>query len=341
MDRRNSPIPVLKELRQRVVAMKKEGHTHTAIARLLKIGESTSRKYWRLYREAGEPGLELGRRGRPAGQNRRLTSRQEKAIQKIVTDKTPDQLKMPFALWTRAAVGELIEKRYDMKLPIRTLGGYLKRWGFTPQKPKRKAYEQQPEAVRQWLDETYPTLAKRAKREKSDILWGDETGITNQDQRGRSYAPKGKTPVRRALAKKVSTSMISAIGSKGQCRFMIFKGGMNARLFISFLKRLICASKCKIHLIVDNLRAHKAKLVETWLEENAGKIELHYLPSYSPDLNPDEYLNNTLKNQLANRPPAQSIKEQQQRVRSQMKSNQRNPKLVTSLFKKEEVRYAA
>ncbi|MCC5790161.1 MAG: IS630 family transposase [Opitutales bacterium] len=296
---------------------------------------------WSLYRQGGEDGIRLGKRGRPAGLKRRLTPRQESAIQRAITDKTPDQLKMPFALWTRQAIGELIQRRYEIKLPVRTLGEYLKRWGFTPQKPKRKEYSQQPEAVRKWLDEQYPAIKAKARQEKADIYWGDETGVNNQDQTGRGYAPRGKTPIRQAMAKKVSTSMISAVTNKGQLRFMVYQGGMNNDIFIKFLSRLIKSSSKKVFLIVDNLRVHKSKKVKQWLDDHKKETRVYYLPPYCPELNPDEYLNNTLKKQLENHPPASAIAEQQERIRSQMRSNQKRPNLVISLFSATNVKYAA
>lgn len=341
MDRRSSTPEVIRELRDRTVALRLQGVSHLKIATMLNIGESTSRKYWSLYRQGGQSALDLGQRGRPLGSQRRLTARQENNIKKAITDKTPDQLKMPFALWTRYAVGQLIQKRYEIQLPIRTLGEYLKRWGFTPQKPKRHDYEQQPEQVRHWLDKQYPKIARKAKQENAEIFWGDETGINNQDQVGRSYAPKGKTPVRQAMAKKVSTSMISAVSNKGSLRFMVYRKGMNSRVFLVFLKRLVSSNERKVILIVDNLRAHKSKAVRGWLEANQNQIEVHYLPPYSPELNPDEYLNNTLKKQLSNRPPAGSVAEQQKRVRSQMRSNQKRPNLVAALFQASAVLYAS
>lgn len=201
MDRRSSKPEVLEELRSRAVSLKKSGKTHSEIALILNIGHSTSRLYWKLYKTGGDEGIKLGKRGRPVGHGLKLDTKQQKKIQSLITDKTPDQLKMPFALWTREAVGELIQRKFGIQLPVRTLGEYLKRWGFTPQKPKRRDYSQQPEQVKQWIDHEYPGLEKRAKAEGAEIYWGDETGVSNQDQTGRSYAPKGKTPVRQAFAK--------------------------------------------------------------------------------------------------------------------------------------------
>ena len=340
MDRRSSSAEVLEELRERAVSLKKAGKTHYEIAEILNIGYSTSRLYWKLYQEGGNRGIKLKKRGRPTGVGCKLDAKQQKTIQTLIADKTPDQLKMPFALWTREAVSDLVYRKFEIRLPVRTLGTYLKRWGFTPQKPKRRDYAQQPEEVKQWLDDEYPQLEKRAKAEGGEIYWGDETGVSNQDQTGRSYAPKGKTPVRRAFAKKVSSSMISAITNKGEARFMLYRKGMTGSLFIEFLKRLVRSSKRKVFLIVDNLRAHKARKVTQWLQNNKKQIEVHYLPAYSPDLNPDEFLNNTLKKQLAKKPPVDSIHQQQKQILRQMQSNQKRPSLIASLFRVPSVQYA-
>ncbi len=340
-DARKLSSEAQQELRHRAVAMKLDGHTYQSISRDLQVSITAIQNWMKLYREGGWGNLVLLRRGRPKGSNRTLTKRQETAIQKTIIDKTPDQLKMPFALWNRPAIRELIEKRYGVLLPIRTLGEYLKRWGFTPQRPKRCAYEQQPEAVQQWLDTTYPAIKKRAKREKAEILWGDETGFSNQSAVGRGYAPKGVTPVARGLAQRITTSMISTVNNRGTLRFMVYKGSLKTDTFLTFLKRLIKGAKTKIFLVVDNLRVHKAVRVKRWVSENAERIELFYLPSYSPELNPDEYLNNTVKSQMRNKPPAASRGELEGRLRSCMRSNQQRPVLVRSLFKQKQVRYAA
>jgi transposase len=340
-DVRKEPPEVIYELRVRAVGMKLQGLTHETVANTLDISVAASRLWWRLYREGGKSGLALGRRGRPSGACRTLTQSQEKIVMKTITDKTPEQLKWPFALWTRPVIRQFIQKRFDIKLPVRTLGHYLKRWGFTPQRPKKVAYEQQPAAVREWIEVEYPAIMKRAKAEKAEILWGDETGVSNQDHSGRGYAPIGKTPVVRGLARRVTTSMISAIGNRGNARFMIYKGGLKVDIFIKFLSRLIKSAKRKVYLIVDNLRVHKAKAVNGWLAERLEKIELFYLPPYSPELNPDEYLNNTVKGRLRNQPAASTHSELHSQLAKVMRSTQKTPALIRSLFNHPAVAYAA
>jgi len=340
-DARKLPTDAQHEIRVRAVAMRKEGHTYDAVSRILEVSKTAIRTWVVLEEEGGAENLVPRKRGRPTGSSRTLTPAQERAVRNAVTDKTPDQLKMPFALWTRPAISELIERRYGVRLPVRTLGHYLKRWGFTPQRPRRRAYEQQPEAVRAWLDEEYPAIARRARREKAEILWGDETGLSNQDSPGRGYAPRGRTPVARGLARRHTTSMISAVGNRGTLRFMVYKGALKVPGFIGFLRRLVRTSDRKVFLIVDNLGVHKAVKVQKWLAGKHKRIEIFHLPSYSPELNPDEYLNQATKAQLRNRPAADSQKEIERRVRSQMRSNQKNPGLVRRLFRHPSVRYAA
>ena len=244
-------------------------------------------------------------------------------------------------MWTRKAVNELIKQETGITMPIRTVGEYLKRWGFTPQKPVRRAYEQNPKAVRKWLDERYPQIKAKAKAEKAEIYWGDETGIRNDSQHERGYAPKGKTPVARLNAKRVSVNMISAVNNQGKVRFRIFEGSMNADLLIDFCKRLIKSAKRKVYLILDNLRVHHARIFKAWLAEHDDEIEVFYLPSYSPELNPDEYLNCDLKAGVHSGRPARDKKQLKKKVLSHMRMLQKKPNRVAKYFEHEKIRYAA
>lgn len=329
------------ELRRRAVALRKKGRKHGEIAELLEVSESAVRKWWSLYRRGGMRALSLGRRGRPKGSCRSLACEQERRVKRMIIDKTPEQLKMPFALWTRQAVQELLESTYGLRMPIRTVGDYLLRWGFTPQRPRKRAYEQQAAAVKQWLRETYPIIAKRAKQEGAQIHWCDETGLSSEDHRGRGYAPQGRTPVAGTQAARFSASMISALTNRGKLRFMVYRRGLKIPTFIKFLQRLIRSTDTKVFLIVDNLQVHRAKKVREWVKERHAHIELFFLPPYCPELNPDEYLNNTVKSQMRNQPAPRSQDELQGRLRSRMKSNQRRPHLIRKLFEHPSVLYAA
>jgi transposase len=246
----------------------------------------------------------------PGPQRRRWAQaqrEQEAAVRRTICDKRPEQLKMEFALWTRCAVLQLIEQECGIRLSIRGVGNYLKRWGFTPQKPIKKAYEQRPEAVQKWLDEEYPAIEKRAKAEGGEIHWGDETALVNTDVRGRSYAPAGQTPVAYAVGgTRQKLSMIATVTNRGQTRWMIIDDAFNSDRLIEFLAALIKDAGKKVFLVLDNLRVHHSKPVKTWVAEHADKIELFYLPSYSPELNPEERLNAGLKHAIGSKVPART-----------------------------------
>ncbi len=258
----------------------------------------------------------------------------------MICDKMPDQMKLPFALWTRRAIQALIKEQFDIDLPTRTINHYLKRWGFTPQRPIKRAYEQNPKKVQEWLEVSWPTIKERAQNEDAEIHWGDETGVSNDCNYGRSYAPKGKTPVVRRNAKRFTTSMISSITSQGKARFMCYQGAMNSQIFLRFLKRLVKDSPKKIFLIVDNLPVHHSKPVKAWVADHSQEIELFYLPSYSPEQNPDEYLNRDLKQSIASKPPARNKNQLKKQITSHMKSIQKLPERVKSYFKNPNVAHA-
>jgi len=270
-----------------------------------------------------------------------LTTDQEAQIKRFLIDKTPDQLKLPFALWTRDAVKLLIKQRFGIKMPIRTVGEYLKRWGFTPQKPIKRAYEQSSQAVQKWLKEDYPLIAKQAKKEKAGIYWGDEMGIQNGVNLSRGFALKGEKPVVRLVARKSHVSMISAITNEGKVRFIMYQSAMTTDLLIRFTTRLVKDAGRKIFLILDNLRVHHSKIVKQWLEDHKEQIEVFYLPSYSPDLNPDEYLNGNLKTAVHSGEPIRDHKDLGSKTRSFMKTLVKRPAHIRNYFKHPKVAYAA
>lgn len=329
------------ERRVQVIRLRKAGHSYEAIAAQTGLSRTGVFNICARYEEGGAKALRDAVGGRKAGEGRRLSAVQEAEVRKLICDKTPDQLKMPYALWTRGAVAELIQHRYGIKMPVRTMGLYLSRWGFTPQKPIRRAYEQQPAAVRQWLDEDYPAIASRAKREGAEIHWGDETGLRSDDVRGRGFAPKGETPVIRINHKREGLSVISSVTNKGEMRWKIFEGAMNAALLIDFLRRLIKSAGKKVFLILDNLRVHHSKPVKTWLARHQDEIEVFYLPSYSPELNPDEMANADLKQAVTSKAPARTKKQLIKATVSHLRSVQKQPERIRRYFQHGPVRYAA
>jgi transposase len=340
-DARKLKPEVQQELRKQAIRLRKTGMKQKPIAEILGVYPTTVSKWCRAYKKEGVKAIRAKKRGRPSGSCRSLTAEQEKQIQKTIVDKEPDQLKLPFALWTRIAVQQLIKHLYSIEMPIRTVGEYLKRWGYTPQKPLRRAYEQNPKAVKKWLDEQYPAIVRRAKTEQAEIHWGDETGLCNDSQHGRSYAPRGKTPAIRLPGKKERINLISSITNQGKVRFMLYRNTMNAKTLIKFLKRLIKDVGQKVYLILDNLRVHHGKVVKQWLEEHKEQIELFFLPSYSPELNPDEYLNCDLKAGVHSGVPARSKDQLMKKATSHLRMLQKKPKRVKKYFKHPKIAYAA
>ncbi len=327
-------------LRRRADAMTRQRKSRQEIADALGVHIRTVDRWRSERKKRGARALAPRKRGRSVGTDRQLTSEQEQAIQKKIAEKTPDQLKLAFALWTRKAVCELLFKDYGIRMPVRTCGEYLKRWGYTPQKPARRAYEQNPKAVREWMEKTYPGIALQAKQEGAEIHWGDETGVRSDCQHGRCYAPKGKTPVVRLRGQRFSTNMISSVTNQGKVRWMIYRDTLNSEVFIRFLDRLARDSGRKVILIVDNLRVHHSAPVKEWLAQNTHRIELKYLPSYSPERNPDEYLNGDLKGALGRMPPPASREQLEANLKVQMRRLNKSPKHVTSYFDNQYVTYA-
>lgn len=338
--RKHSPATQY-EIRKQVIRLRKKGLSNQDVAHGVGISESHASTLWQRYQKEGSQAIRLGQRGRRTGEKRTLTQTQETEIQRLIIDKTPEQFKLAFALWTRGAVQLLIKKLYRLEMPIRTVGAYLQRWGFTPQKPVKRAYEQNPQAVKQWLETEYPILMARAKKEKAVIHWGDETGLQTDAYRVRGFAPQGKTPVVRLPAKKSSVNMISAITNQGLVRFMMYRENMTSQLLIKFMSRLVKDTDQKVFLILDNLRSHHSKKVKQWLEEHQEEIMVFYLPSYAPELNPDEYLNGDLKGRVHSGQPARSQNDLEYKTRSFMRKLQKRPEHVRSYFRHPMVKYAA
>lgn len=339
-DGRKLKKEVQEQIRYQAIRLRKAGKKYKEIEEILGVSQTTICTWFKTYQKEGKKGIQHKKRGRKLGEFRTLDIEQEKQLKKMIQDKCPDQLKLPFALWTRIAVQQLILQLWAIEMPIRTVGEYLKRWGFTPQKPLRKAYEQNPKAVKKWLDEQYPAIAQRAKKEKAQIQWGDETGLCNDSQHGRSYAPRGKTPAIHLPANRKRINLISSITNQGKVRFMIYKDTMNAKTFIKFMKRLTKDASQKIFLILDNLRVHHSRIVKHWLEEHKEKIELFFLPSYSPELNPDEYLNCDLKAGVHSGAPARSKEQLKKKAISHLRMLQKKPARVKKYFKHSKIAYA-
>ena len=329
------------ELRKQVIRLKEKGMKGQEISELVGIGVVQVSRIWQKYLASGAGALKPKKQGRPKGSNRLLSETQENEIRKTLIDKTPDQLHLPFALWTREALQMYLQDKYVIHVALRTISEYLKRWGFTVKKPVKKAYAQSAPAVNRWLEKEYPQIHKRAKMEKAEIYWGDETGIQSNANRERGFSPRGIPPTLHVDVKKVRLNMVSAISNNGRVRFMLYQKAMTARVLIEFMGRLIKDAGRKVFLILDNLRVHHSKAVSKWLLEHNAEIELYHLPPYSPELNPDEYLNGALKEKVHRGLRVRNIDGLTYKVRSFMRKLSRRPWAVMNFFKHPKVKYAA
>ena len=340
-DARELSDEVLEALRLRALRGCQMGFTEVQVAALLGVARETVCRWWSAYADHGVQALPHHRTGRPTGSGRVLSDAQAEHLQQLLRSHQPEELGIPAPLWNRRAVRDLIRREYQLALAARTVGRYLQRWGFTAKRPRRHARDQDPEEVRQWLEETYPAIAARAQREGAEIHWGDEVGVAADQLPARGYAPQGEPATLEVPDRHVRANQISTITNTGAVRFMTYTQTMTAALFIVFLGRLLRSTTGKVFLIVDRLRAHMTPEVQDWLAAHRQRIEVFYLPTYAPELNPDEYLNNDLKGRVNE----SGLPHNKQEVRSRMQGFMRRllhlPEHVMNYFCHPCVQYAA
>ena len=329
------------ELRRVAVAMVRAGKTRIEAAEAVGVNRRFVGRWVTAAAQSGEAALAGGRRGRRPGEQKALSAAQQEGLRSLIVRGCPDRFGLSFALWTRQAVRALIARETGVWLALPVVGRYLRAWGFTAQRPARRATERRDEAVRAWLESTYPAIAHKAKAQGCEIQWADETGLSSRANYGRSFAPRGHTPVIRRPAKRFSQSMISSLTNRGKLRFMIYEGALKAPIFLNFLRRLVREAGRKLFVIVDNLPVHRAHRVTAWVQNNADRIELVYLPPYAPEHNPDEFLNNDLKQAMARRRTPRDKAALKSGLTSYMRSLQRCPAKIRAFFQAPTVRYAA
>lgn len=339
--RRLSP-DAQEEIRRRVVhAVLVEKLKQAVAAKMFGVSRMSINNWLKRAKSGEADPLASAPRGRRPGTGRSLAPWQASKISRLLRGGPPNQLKLPFYLWTREAVQALIRTEFGIELALTTVGNYLSRWGLTVQKPAVRAYERNEESVRRWLEVEYPALAVRAKAEGALIWWGDEAGLQSRHVAGRSYGVRGRTPVIKATGRYFKCNMISAITNRGELAFMLYECKFNAEVFREFMGQLILESPKKVFLILDNLKVHKAKALQPWLEENKSKIELFFLPSYSPDLNPTEILNQDVKTNSLGKRRARNETELKANTTEHLKARRAQPSVVASFFRESHVRYAA
>lgn len=328
----------LTDLRKRALAGIHEGQNPSDAAKMFGIGRRTIYNWLSLYRNGGWGALDAHKRGgRPA----LLDGKKLQWIYKTVVDKNPLQMKLPFALWTAKMIGNVIEKKYGIALSKASVCRLLNQLGITPQRPVWAAYQQKPEAVQKWLKSEYPKIRAKAKKEKGEIYFADEAGVRSDFHAGTTWAAKGKTPVIQTTGARFSFNVISAVNAQGEFRFMVVKGSVNSKVFCDFIKRLTTGTSKKVFLIVDGHPTHKSVAVRELLKTLKKKIELHFLPPYSPELNPDERVWSDLKNNGVGRLVTTTPEQMKRNIISFLRFIQKTPQRVMSYFTDKHVAYAA
>ena len=321
------------ELKKVALRLRRKGKEVKEICEITGLADKTVRMTFEAYDAGGIDAIKPKKRGRKAGEKRTLNAEQEKELITLLVDHDPAQFKLKGCMWTRGSVKELIKQKYGITMPNRTVGEYLRRWGFTVQRPAKREANQKPEQVEAWLNEEYPAIHRKAKAENAEIFWGDETAVQNVANYARGYAPKGQTPVVKVQAKKMHINMISAISNRGELHFLLYSEAINSQRLIGFMEALIkTANGRKVYFILDNLRVHHSKLVSQWVDDHKDKIALFHLPPYSPEYNPDEYLNHDLKRTIGTQSMVQDIQELEANTSAFMGRLSHDPEHVKAYF---------
>jgi len=343
-DARSLSSDAQEALRVRGVKLLRKGYTQAEVAEVCGVHVRQVQRWASRYRSGGWKALHKRSRGRSSESQMTLSAAQQAKLVKAIKSKNPEQLRIPELLWTRSAVQALIERQCGVRLDLSTVSRYLARWGFTLKRPSKRALEANPVVVEAWLSDVYPKIRARAAKERGLILWQDESGIQLRNLTPQAgYAPRGQRVLAKISGKRISANMISALSNGGKLHFSIFEGRFSAKLFIEFLERLIRQyPDRRIFLICDNHTTHHAKVVKDWVAEHAERIELHFLPAYSPELNPDEYLNQDVKRHMRQLHPRPTDKPSlKATVRAFLHRRQRQPQIVSNYFQAPAVKYAA
>ncbi len=337
-DARKLDHKTLEAIRTRAVEQVQAGESPETVIKALGFSRACIYNWLAAYRAGGWQALHAKPlKGRP----KKISGSQMKWIYTTVTLKNPMQYKFEFALWTRGMIRSLIHQKYGIKLSLPSVGRLLAQLGLTCQKPLMRAFQQNPALVEKWLREEYPQIRSKAKRIGAEIYFGDEAGVRSDFHSGKTWAPKGQTPIIRTTGARFGFNMISAVSPKGHMRFMVVQGRVAARQFCDFLRRLVFKTEKPIFLILDGHPVHRSAKVKNIVESMKGKLQIFFLPPYSPELNPDEHVWNDLKNNGIGRMFVSGPDDMKRKVVSHLKSLQRNPALVQSFFQAPTTKYAA
>ena len=334
-DGRSLDHQTLEVIRTMAVERVREGESPSAVVATYGFCRTTIYKWLKAAAPSG-----AGLQAKPLeGRPRKLTARQENLVFRWVNGRDPRQYGMDFGLWTRSVVASLIEEKFKVKLGLTAVGELLARLGLTPQKPLQRAYQRDPQAIEKWQRETFPAIAKLAKKQGGEVYFWDESGFRADTVHGKTWALKGHTPVIERPGQRQSISAASAVNSSGAFWYCTYEGGLNAALFVTLLKKMMRGRRKPVHLVVDGLPAHKTILVKNYVESTNGMLTLYFLPGYAPDLNPDELVWSHMKRTGVARTPLRKGEKLGNKIEAQLAEIRRLPGLVRSFFKAPSVAY--
>lgn len=338
VDGRTLDHRTLEAIREMAVRRVREGERPSVVIASYGLARTSIYKWLRKTRGRGN-GLHKLKSTKGTGRPPKLTGKQEQQVFRWVNGKNPMQYGFDFGLWTRQLVKALAEEKLGISMSLASIGALLARLGLTAQKPLQRAYQRDPQAIERWQKETFPGIARRAAKENAEIYFWDESGFRADAVHGKTWGVKGKTPVVKIPGQRQGISAASAVSAKGAFWFVTYKGGLTGEAFVELLKKLMHRRRKKLHLVLDGLPAHKTKVVKNYVESTENRLELHFLPGYAPDLNPDELVWSHAKRTGNARRPLQKGENLQERINDQLARIGNNPQLVRSFFKHPSVSY--
>jgi len=338
IDGRTLDHATLEQIRLMAIRRVREGEDPGVVIASYGFNRTTIYKWMRMAEGSGN-GLRALSSKRATGRPRSLTAAQERQVFRWVNGRDPRQYGLDFGLWTRAIVALLIEQKFGVDLGVTSVGSLLAKLQLTPQKPLQRAYQRDPEAIALWQQQTYPALAREAKRDGAQILFWDESGFRADTVHGKTWGLRGQTPIVYRPGQRQSISAASAVGPRGEFWFCTYAGGLNGELFVELLRRLMHRRKKPVRMVLDSLPAHKTRVVRDYVESTEGKLSLHFLPGYAPELNPDELVWSHVKRTGTARRPLQQGEKLAGRIDQQLAEVRDDAKLVRSFFDAPSVAY--